>query len=101
MWWKSPGPDGIGGRVLKHCGMQLADIFCFIFQLFLQLHKVPRLWKDSIIAPVPKTQTPNTLNDLGPVVIKTFEKLVKDALLNTVQDKLDPLQFAYVRQRCG
>ena len=28
---KSPGPDGIGGRVLKNCADQLADIFTFIF----------------------------------------------------------------------
>ncbi|XDV19566.1 hypothetical protein PO909_025015 [Leuciscus waleckii] len=97
---KSPGPDGIGGRVLKNCAVQLADIFCFIFQLSLQLYKVPCIWKDSIIVPVPKIQTPKTLNDFRPValtslVMKTFERLVKDALLDTVQDKLDPLQFAY------
>ena len=28
---KSPGPDGIGGRILKNCVEQLADIFIFIF----------------------------------------------------------------------
>lgn len=28
---KSPGPDGIGGHVLKNCADQLADMFTFIF----------------------------------------------------------------------
>lgn len=32
---KSPGPDGIGGRILKNCADQLADIFSFIFKLSL------------------------------------------------------------------
>lgn len=51
---KSPGPNLIGGRLLKNCAVQLADIFTYIFQLSLQLHMVLRLWKDSIIVPVPK-----------------------------------------------
>ncbi len=84
---KSPGPDGIGGRVLKNCADQLADIFTFIFSMSLQLHKVPSLWKDFV--PVPKSASPTSL------VMKSFEKIVKETLLTCVQDKLDPLQFAY------
>jgi hypothetical protein len=34
---KSPGPDHIGGRLLKNCAVQLADIFTYIFQLRLHL----------------------------------------------------------------
>jgi len=73
-----------------NCAVQLGDIFCLIFQLSLQLHRVPRLCKDSIIVPVPKIQTPKTLNEFRPValaylVMKAFERLVKDALLDTVQ----------------
>lgn len=33
------------------------------------------------------------------LVIKTFEKLVKDALFDTVQDKLDPPQITYTSGR--
>lgn len=97
---KSPGPDGIGGRVLKNCADQLADIFTFIFSISLQLHKVPSLWKDSIIVPVPKSASPKSLNGFRPValtslVMKSFEKIVKETLLTCVQDNLDPFQFAY------
>ena len=75
--------------------MQLANIFCFIFQLSLQLHKVPRLWKDSIISPVPKNNTHKALNDFRPVALtclamKLLEKLVKNALMDNVQDKFGP-----------
>ena len=97
---KSPGPDGIGGRVLRNCAEQLAGIFSFIFSWSLQTHSVPRLWKDSIIVPVPKNKCTKTLNDFRPValtslVMKSFERIVKDELMNTVQANLDPLQFAY------
>lgn len=75
---KSPGLRDIGGCILKNCALQLADIFCLIFQLSLKLHKVPCLWKDSIIVTV-QSKTPKTLSDFRPValsslVIKTFVK---------------------------
>ena len=97
---KSPGPDGISGRLLKHCSVQLTDIFTLIFSLSRQLHIVPHLWKDSIIIPVPKSNPPKVLKDLRPValtslVMKCFEKLVKEEILSVVQPNLDPLQFAY------
>ena len=97
---KSPGPDGISGRLLKHCSEQLTDIFTFIFSLSRQLHIVPRLWKDSFIIPIPKSNPPKALKDLRPValtslVMKCLEKLVKEEILSVVNPILDPLQFAY------
>lgn len=61
---------------------------------------VPRLWKDSVIVPVPKNKTPKSLTDFRPVALtslvkKSLEKLVKDAVMDSVQDKLDRLQFVY------
>lgn len=66
----------------------------------LHHHTVPRIWKDSIIVPVPKIKSPVSLNDFRPValtslIMKTLEKIVKDELLKSVQDLLDPFQFAY------
>lgn len=70
---KSPGPYGVGGRILKNCIEQLSDIFSYKV-----LNKVPRLWKDSIIVPVSKTKAPKHLNDwpvaLTLLVMKTLEK---------------------------
>lgn len=69
---KSLGPDDIGGRVLRNCDMQLAGIFCFIFQWSLKLHKVPSLWKDSVIVPMPKIQNPKTADDFRPVALTSL-----------------------------
>lgn len=76
---KSPGPDGIGGRILTYCALQLADIFCFLFNMSLQTHRVPQLWKKSVIVPVPKNKAAQSLNDFRPVALtslamKSFEK---------------------------
>lgn len=83
---KSPGLDGTGGQVLKNCAVQLADIFSFIFSMSLQLHKVPSLWKNSIIVPVPKYASPKSLNDFRPValtslVMKSFYSCFIESIL--------------------
>ena len=49
---------------------------------------------------MPKNQAPKSLNDYRPValtslIMKVFERIVKEALLTAVQADLDPLQFAY------
>ena len=57
---KAPGPDGIGGRLLKTCAMELASV---LFPLFSEsiLSQMPFLWKTSIIIPVPKKPRPSEL----------------------------------------
>ena len=76
---KSPGPDGISGRVLKNCASQLSGIFRSIFQASLSSHKIPMLWKTSTVIPVPKKAHPVIPNDFRPIaltsqVMKSFEK---------------------------
>lgn len=74
--------DGAGGRIV-------ADILCFILVSSLKLRRVP-------IPSLYLCQKKAPLNDCRPVaftplVMKSFEKIVKDALLNTVQANLYPL----------
>lgn len=75
---RSPAPDGIRGQVLNNCAIQLSDLFHFIFQQFLILHKVPCPWKNSVIVSVPIIKIPKSLSDFKPValtnlVIKTLK----------------------------
>ncbi|KAK1803331.1 hypothetical protein P4O66_004114 [Electrophorus voltai] len=88
------GPDGICGRVLKACADQLAPVFTDIFNLSLTLG----------IVPVPKKPRPSDLNDYRPValtsvVMKCFEKLVRDFITSSLPASMDPLQFAYRHNR--
>ena len=101
---KAAGPDGISGRILKTCCKELAGDFRQLFQLSLDCHTVPKLWKASIIAPIPKISKPTVLNDYRPIsltaiVMKCFEQIVRNVLLTETQDFSDPFQFAYRANR--
>ena len=54
---KAPGPDGIHGRVVRACTVQLADVFTNIFNLSLRLTVIPTCFKQTTIIPVPKKTT--------------------------------------------
>ena len=58
----------------------------------------------STIVPVPKKAKVTELNDyrsvaLTSVIVKCFERLVKEHINSTLPDTLDPLQFAYRTSR--
>lgn len=92
---KSPGPENICGRVLKACAPQLSGIFKVIFVQSLQLQSVPKIWKHAIIVHVAKTKSPFRPVALTSLVMKVFEKTVKQDILKQTIGLLDPLQFAY------
>ncbi|KAI5103635.1 up-regulator of cell proliferation isoform X2 [Silurus meridionalis] len=101
---KAAGPECITGRVLKACADQLAPVFTEIFNLSLKQSVVPSCFKQSTIVPVPKKPQPACLNDYRPVamasvVMKCFERLVRDFITASLPDTLDPLQFAYRENR--
>lgn len=97
---RSPGPDGILGRVLRGCADQLAEVFTYIFNLSLEEAIVPICFKQATIIPVPKKNTVTCLNDYRPValtsiIMKSFERLVKTHICSILPGTIDPLQFAY------
>uniref|UniRef100_A0A4W5L6E0 Reverse transcriptase domain-containing protein n=1 Tax=Hucho hucho TaxID=62062 RepID=A0A4W5L6E0_9TELE len=97
---KAAGPDGIPGRVLRACADQLAGVFTDIFNQSLSQSAVPTCFKRATIVPVPKKAKVTELNDYRPValtsvIMKCFERLVKDHITSILPDTLDPLQFAY------
>jgi hypothetical protein len=100
---KASGPDGIPSRVLRACADQLAGVFTDIFNQSQSQAAVPTCFKRATIIPVPKKAKVTELNDYSPValtsiIMKCFERLVKDHITSTLPDTLDPLQFAY---RCN
>ena len=51
---KAAGPDNVCSRLLKTCAAELGEPLQHVFNLSLQLGRVPTLWKTSCIVPVPK-----------------------------------------------
>ena len=101
---KAPGPDGIPGRVLRVCAVQLAEVFTDIFNRSLLQSVVPTCFKHSTLVPVPKKKIITCPNDYRPValtsiIMKCFERLVKTFITSSLPDSLDPLQFAYRANR--
>jgi hypothetical protein len=97
---KAASPVDIPSRVLRACADQLDEVFTDIFNLSLSQSAVPTFLKISTIVPVPKKAKVTELNDNRPialtsVIMKCFERLVKDHFTSTLPDTLDPLQFAY------
>ncbi len=97
---KAVGPDGITGRVHRACADQLAGLFTSIFNESLATSVVPTSFKNSVIIPVLKNSKPSCLNDYRPVaftliVMKVFERLLKNHICSSIPATLDPLQFVY------
>ncbi len=100
---KAAGPDNIPGRVLKECADQLAPVLTDIFNISLDQAVVPSCFKTAIIIPVPKKSTIKCFNDYRPVALtpimaimmKCFERLVKDYIFSRLPPMFDPFQFAY------
>ncbi|TWW53744.1 putative RNA-directed DNA polymerase from transposon BS [Takifugu flavidus] len=87
------------------CAAELGEPLQRVFNLSLELGKVPTLWKTSCIIPVPKKNRPSELNYFRPVALtshlmKTLERLFLNLLRPQVQHAEDSLQFAY-RDKVG
>ncbi len=86
------------GHVLRSCADQLAGLFTSIFNESLATSVVPTSFKKSVIIPVPKNSKPSCLNDYCPValtsiVMKVFERLLKNHICSSIPATLGPLQF--------
>ena len=100
----APGPDGIPGRALRVCAVQLAGVFTDIFNTSLLQSVVPTCLQKSTIVPIPKKSKTSCFNDyrsaaLTSIIMKCFERLVKSFITSSLADSLDPLQFAYRANR--
>ena len=101
---KAGGPDRLLGIVLKECKDQLSEVFQNLYQLSLDSHTIPTLWKTSNIIPIPKKPNPVALNDYRPVALtsiamKSYERLIKGFFLSETEHLLDANQFAYKPQK--
>lgn len=101
---KGAGPDGVFPRVINLCAEQLCFITTYIFNLSLSDCIVPKIWKMSSIIPVPKRHPVSVMNDLRPIAMtSSFMKLFERAVLNILEPEvanyIDPLQFAYRKNR--
>ena len=98
------GPDGVSSKTLKICCNSLAPVYSKLFNRSFKEGYVPKLWRTSIIIPVPKKKSVTQLNDYRPVALtsvpmKCAEHFVLSQLRAVTEPHQDLLQFAYTAKR--
>ncbi|MCP4459932.1 MAG: hypothetical protein GY816_18200, partial [Cytophagales bacterium] len=101
---KSAGPDGIHGKVLKNCRLSIAYPLSYIFRISYNLGQIPSEWKLANVVPVHKKGSKTSVENYRPIsltslVMKIFEKIVRDELLAKCHHKLDQSQHGFLPQK--
>lgn len=92
---KATGPDNMSAFLLKTFAEELTPAWHQLYQLSIDTHSVPELWKRSVIIPVPKKACPQVNNGFRPVALtsnvqlKSLEKLLIQELHIEVEPHLD------------
>ena len=101
---KSFGPDLIHGKVLKNCAMSLAYPLALLFKLSYNTGSVPREWRLANVVPVHKKGARENVENYRPIsltslVMKTFERVIKDEILLRTSHLLDDRQHGFLKER--
>jgi endonuclease/exonuclease/phosphatase family metal-dependent hydrolase len=101
---KACGPDGIHGKILKNCAVSLAYPLSLLFKISYNTGYVPREWKLGHIVPVYKKGPKANIENYRPIsltslVMKTFERIIKDELLIRVNDMLNDKQHGFLNKK--
>lgn len=101
---KAPGPDGIHGNILKHCSSSLAYPLSLLFKVSYSTGCIPNDWKTANVVPVHKKGDKGSVENYRPIsltslVMKIFEKVIRDELLAKCQNKLNPFQHGFLPQK--
>ena len=101
---KACGPDEIHGRVLKNCAVSLAYPLSLMFKLSYNLGSLPREWKLANVVPVHKKGSKDNIENYRPIsltslVMKTFEKILKQEILSRTSHLLDECQHGFLSKK--
>ena len=101
---KSPGPDGIHGKVLKNCAVSISYPLSLIFKTSYNTGQIPKEWKLANVVPVHKKGSKGSVENYRPIsltclVMKIFEKIVRDEIMLRCHHLLNNKQHGFLPQR--
>ncbi|GBL86271.1 putative RNA-directed DNA polymerase from transposon BS [Araneus ventricosus] len=104
-WTKSPGPDGLHGRMIEHLGPVGRQILLDIFNLSWRDGRLPRDWKRAIIIPIKKpgkeAGSPESYRPIAltSIICKIMERMILARLkyFLDLNDLLDGAQYGFRR----
>ena len=96
---KAAGSDGLSPFLLKLSSDFLAEPITHLISLSVESGKVPDVWKEANIIPIPKGNPANVTNlrpiSLLPIVAKILEKLVLKSVKNLLLSMYGPNQHGF------
>ena len=101
---KACGPDGIHGKILKHCAASLSHPLSMLFRLSYNSGCLPNDWKVAHVVPVHKKGCKDNVENYRPIsltslVMKTFERILKQELLFHTAHLLDERQHGFLNNK--
>ena len=101
---KAAGPDGIHGKVLKNCAQTLSYPLSLLFNMSFSTGCIPLDWKTALVVPVFKKGDKASVENYRPIsltslVMKVFERCIKNALHKACENSLDPRQHGFLNDR--
>ena len=101
---KAMGPDGIHGKVLKHCATSISYPLSILFNLSYTTGKIPLEWKLANVVPVHKKGCKSNVENYRPIsltciVMKVYEKVIRDELMFRCGHLIDDRQHGFLQFR--
>ena len=98
---KAQGPDGIHGKILKNCAINISYPLSLLFKLSYCSSSLPDEWKLAHVVPVHKKGSKANVENYRPIsltslVMKTFERIVRDELMLRCNRYLDQRQHGFL-----
>ena len=101
---KAQGPDGIHGKILKNCAVGLAFPLTCIFKVSYHCGYIPQEWKLANVVPIFKKGCKTEVKNYRPIsltclVMKVFERIIKEKLLSLTHNFLDSRQHGFLEHK--
>ena len=101
---KACGPDGIHGKVLKNCRLSLSYPLSLLFKTSYNIGQIPNEWKMANVVPIHKKGPKSSVENYRPIsltslVMKVFEKIIRDEILSKCEHKLNKNQHGFLPQK--
>ena len=104
---KAQGPDGIHGKVLKNCAINISYPLSLLFNFSYGTSSLPDEWKLAHVVPIHKKGSKSNVENYRPIsltslVMKTFERIIRDELMLRCNPYLDQRQRGFMSHvSCG
>jgi len=86
---KASGMDGISAHMLKATAHSIAPGITQLFNISIRLGRIPDLWKDAMVTPIPKGEILPTLGTTGQSLLSILSKLLERHMYAVITSHLN------------